>query len=348
MVPRFCRRHQKTIATVQDVDIVDDGIDLVLQKELPSGKSNPLQLEINGLTDNYGTAVKVQGKVQGPAAVSKNMSNAFVTTQLSAIAAVHSSPAFSGTGAVAPWHPATRIIWLPGKIFLDPSVNFDVGSATAKSSNSVIVPSQFSRAFYTAGSPVAVNTTFGPRAEFDTQYGGVNFLGEGRAEVYLRYLSHSVDVQNAVIAAGNPAVRDLLDLPTNGYSIFPYFQVDAGGHVNSQAISNAGGHPAADIPTYNISRMYLGIQLLAQLGRNNLSIDGSYVDLFSDETVPYTSNKILFARKISGFQPHAKMTYSYSFDDAKHFAGSISWEDGRSAPTFQYLNKVTVGLQVTY
>jgi len=338
-------------ATVSQVET--DGLVLVLQKELPSGKSNPLQLEVKGLTDNYGTAVKIQGKVQGAPAVSKDISNAFVTAQLSAIAAVHSAPTFSGTGAVAPWHPASRIIWLPGEIFLDPAVNFDVGSANAKSSNSVIIPSQFSRAFAPGvpsneGYPIALNTTFGPRAEFDTQWGGVNLLGEGRAEFYIRQLSHSVDVQKAVIAAGNPAIRDLLELPMNGYSIVPYVQFDAGGHLNSQSISNPTGHPPVDIPTYDISRLYLGIQVLAQLGRNNLNLDASYVDLFLTETVPYTLNKVVYSRRLSGFQPHSKLTYSYTFDDAKHFAGSISWEDGRSAPTFQYLNKVTVGLQVTY
>lgn len=338
-------------ATINRVEA--DGIVLVLQKELPSGKSNPLQLEAKGLTDNYATAVKIQGKVQGAPAVSKDISNAFVTTQLSAMAAVHSAPTFSGTGAIAPWHPASRMIWLPGKMVLDPAVNFDVGSANANSSNSVIIPSQFSRAFTPSapsseGYPIALETTFGPRAEFDTQWGGVNLLGEGRAEFYIRQFSHSVDVQKAVIAAGNPGIRDLLELPMNGYSIVPYVQVDAGGHLNSQSISNPTGHPAVDIPKYDISRLYLGIQVLAQLGRNNVSLDASYIDLFLTETVPYTTNEIVYSRSLSGFQPHSKLTYSYTFDDAKHFAGLISWEDGRSAPTFRYLNKVTAGLQVTY
>jgi hypothetical protein len=199
------------------------------------------------------------------------------------------------------------------------------------------------------GNPIAANTTFGPRAEFDTLYGGVNLLAEGRFELYLRPLSQSVDVQKAVSSAGNPAIRDLLDLPANGYSVFPYVQFDGGGHLNSQSISNPKGDPATDIPTYDIARVYLGVHGTAQvLQRNNLTLDASYVDLFSTETVPYTVNKVVFARRLSGFQPHTKLTYSFTFDEAKHFAGSIAWENGRSAPSFQYLNKVTVGLQVTY
>jgi hypothetical protein len=342
-------------AAVQRINEITDGVEVVLQKELPSGKLNPLQLEVIGLTDNYGSPVKIQAKL--PSATT-NMTNAFVTSQLSVTAAVHSSPSFSGTGAIAPWHPSPRIIWLPGGIFLDPAVNFDVASANIKSTNSVIIPSQFSRSIIwglpaaadqSTGSPIAANTTFGPRAEFDTLYGGVNFLGEGRFELYLHHLSQSVDMQKAVISAGNPAIRDLLDLPRNGYSIFPYIQFDGGGHLNSQSISNGEGVPPTEIPTYDIARVYLGLHGSVQiLQRNNLILDASYVDLLLTETVPYTQNNVVFARRVSGFQPHAKVNYSFTFDEARHFAGSIAWENGRSAPSFQYLNKVTVGLQVTY
>ena len=79
-----------------------------------------------------------------------------------------------------------------------------------------------------------------------------------------------------------------------------------------------------------------------------MSVDGSYVNLLLGETVPATVNKIVFAKTVSSFQPHTKLSYSLYLDDAKHFAGSFSWEDGRTAPSFQYLNKVTAGLQVTF
>jgi hypothetical protein len=279
---------------------------------------------------------------------------------------VHSAPTFSGSGAIAPWHPAARTIVLHSDIFFDPTVTFDVGSTNVKSSNSVIIPAQFSRAFVFGLSSnekmsnpasfakldgkrrVAASLAFGPRAEFDTPYGGTNLRGEGRGELYLPQLFKSVDVQAATIASGNPAIRDLLDLPTNGYAITPYFQFDAGGHVNSQTITNPKGNPSANISQYNIARLYLGVHGTAQLGRNTLNLDGSWVDLFANEIVPFTVQKITSATTISGLQPHAKATYSLFLDDTKHFAGTCSWENGRSAPSFQYLNKVTVGVQVIY
>ena len=52
----------------------------------------------------------------------------------------------------------------------------------------------------------------------------------------------------AYLAAGNPAIRDLLQMPDGGWSIAPYLQYDGGGHVTAQTITNSGKNPAAIIP----------------------------------------------------------------------------------------------------
>jgi hypothetical protein len=150
-----------------------------------------------------------------------------------------------------------------------------------------------------------------------------------------------------VVAAGNPAIRDQLQLPNLGFSIAPYLQYDGGGHVTSQSIANTKT-PAVVIPTYNISRLYLGLYGSTTLGRTSLTFDGSWVDLFVPETVPYTSNKVVYSKTISGFQPHAKGTFDFAIDQTKHYLLSICWEDGRSAPSFAYVNKATAGLKIVY
>ncbi len=348
------------------VDIQTDGIVLKLERKLPSGKTSPLQLSIQGLQDNYGTAVNIQGKVASVPVAPTDLTKAFITVQLGAIAAVHSTPTFSAIGAIAPWHPVQRTVVLPGGVFFDPAANFSVGSTNAKTSNSVIVPSSFIRPLIGGlpklkkdepppdlktlkpSKPFVINTMFGPRAEFDTQYGGVNVLGEGRAELYLSQLFQTADVRTSQIATSNPAIRDLLALPQNGFTLAPYIQFDGGGHINSQSIPNAGGVPAVNIPTYSIARIYLGLHGTGQRGRATVSFEGSWVDLFQPEIVPYTVKTTVYSRSLLGFQPHAKGTFNFYFDDAKHFAGSVAWENGRSAPTFAYLNKVTIGLQATY
>jgi hypothetical protein len=83
-------------------------------------------------------------------------------------------------------------------------------------------------------------------------------------------------------------------------------------------------------------------------GKNSLNFDGSWVDLFSQETVPTMINKVVYSKNILNFQPHAKGTYGLTLGQQKNFLLTVSWENGRSAPTFAYVNKATAGVQVIY
>ena len=345
----------------------DDGIVVWLENPLPANKTNPLQISILGIKDSVGTAddVSATGTITSSAAAPMLASKAFISVSLSDIAAVHSRPTFSATGAFAPLHVASTALFLPGQIRFDPAVNFDVGSVSAKTTNAVTLPSQFLRPFI-VGLPkptismadlasrkpsklLVLNPMFGPRLEFDTQYGGTNVMGEGRLEIYYTALFQTADITTAKVAEANPSVRSTLNLPNNGFSITPYFQYDGGGHVNQQSISNTTARvPAVNIPTYSISRVYLGLQATGQLGRNTIVFDGSYIDLINSETVPYSKSTTVLSRSVSSWQPHFKGAYNVSIDQAGHFAGSVAWENGRAAPSFQYLNKVTIGFRVMY
>jgi hypothetical protein len=341
------------------------GLEIWMDEPLPAGLSNSLQLTVNGITDLYGVAVPISGPLASAPSAPADATKDFISIQLSAIAAVHSAPTFGATGAFAPLHVAKNVVVLPGLIHVDPAITFDTGSATAKTTNTVTLPSQFVRPFLLGlpkppqnladldsrkPSKISVlNVMGGVRAEFDTQHGGTNLMGEGRAEFYLSKLYATANARTAAVSAANPSIRSTLNLPANGWSITPYVQYDGGGHVTSQSISNAtAGLPNVDIPTYSISRIYFGSQTTVQYGINSLTFDGSWFELFFVETAPFTTNNVVSSRTVSGLQPHARGTYNISLDQEKHFSGSISWENGRSAPSFEYLNRVTVGIQVVY
>ena len=81
---------------------------------------------------------------------------------------------------------------------------------------------------------------------------------------------------------------------------------------------------------------------------SSLTFDGSWTDLFTQETVPTTINKVVYSKNLSNFQPHAKGSYSLTLDQMKHYVLTICWENGRSAPTFAYVNKATAGIQIVY
>jgi hypothetical protein len=349
-----------------------DAIQIDLEKPLPENKSGKIGVE--GLSDYYGNKVAPTGTIQTSGAVPANVADAFVTTRISANAAVHQLPVYTAAGAVAPWHPAARRLafWQDpacppdincGRIWFDPAVTFDVGQNSTQSANAITIPAPFSHAFIfglPSGastlpdggippkpvSPLAVNLSFGPREEIDTRYGGVNAMGEVRAEFYLTSLSKSALVRKAAYASGNPAIRDLLELPSNGFSFAPYVQFDAGGRLTQQNLTS--GTKSLVVPTYDIARGNLGIYGRVDYARFSLSLDASYMDLFSTETIGYVSKSALLFRKIGGLQPHSKLTFSTYMDQVKHYCVTLAWEDGRSAPSFQYLNTVSAGVQVTY
>jgi len=344
------------------------GVFVTLTGPLPVDQAGALQLTSQGLTDNYGNDIHAAGKVtpalentaSSTAGQPPSITSAMVTSQFSATAAVHSTPTFSATGALAPWNQAIHMkdVSRGNAVYFDPVVNFDVGTNNSKSANSVILPSPFTHDFTLKGKDQAdltksvtyssLNSSFGPREEFDTLYGGTNLLGEVRLDLYPSFWYHPAAAQKAALAAGNPAIRDLLQMPDGGWSIVPYLQYDGGGHVTAQTISNTGKNPSAIIPTYDISRLYLGLVFAGTYKSNSVNIDGSWFDLFTQETVPTIVSKVTYAKTFAGWQPHFKGTYSFSLDRTKHYLLSFSWEDGRSAPSFGYGNKATGGVQVVY
>jgi hypothetical protein len=344
------------------------GVFVTLTGPLPVDQAGALQLTSQGLNDNYGNDIHAAGKItpalentaSSTAGQPPSITSAMITTQLSATAAVHSTPTISATGALAPWNQAIHMMDVSrgDAVYFDPVVNFDVGTNNSKSANSVILPSPFSHDFTLKGNDQAdlaksvtfssLNTSFGPREEFDTLYGGTNLLGEMRFDLYPSFWYHTAAAQKSALAAGNPAIRDLLQMPDGGWSIAPYLQYDGGGHVTAQTITNSGNHPAAVIPTYDISRLYLGLVFAGTYKSSSVNIDGSWFDLFTQETVPFTLNKVIYSKNVAGWQPHFKGTYSFSLDRTKHYLLSFSWEDGRCAPSFVYGNKATGGLQVVY
>jgi hypothetical protein len=358
------------------------GLILHLSGKLPGGQANSLQLTVTGIQDSYHVAFPVTGTVTSAASATTDVTKAFLSVTLSAIASTHNSPTYSATGTFAPLHTAVDAVTL-GKagfkkvdlnnpnltkvdlenVHFDPSVVFDVGSANANSTNAVTVPSEFfypkllgrpKGASLTALPPKSakisvLNFMGGLRAEVDTANLGLNLMGEGRIEWYSSSLFHTASRYQAKISALNPVVRSTINLPATGFSITPYFQYDGGDHVTSELVTNpTAGQPNVTVPTFPISRIYFGSQATLQIQRHGLTFDGSWVNLFYPETAAFTKKMVLQTRTISGLQPHFKGTYTYAFDQEKHFTGTLGWENGRSAPAFAYLNKTTVGIQVTY
>ncbi|MGO9270300.1 MAG: hypothetical protein ACLQOO_08625 [Terriglobia bacterium] len=292
--------------------------------------------------------------------------SAFIQTKTTAEAGVHQKPIFTFSGAVAPWDPAKYAIYLgSSNIRFDPTVNYDIGFNSTQSANSVIMPAPFSLALISGlpspkkniprqelaliqgATPQVFRLFFGPRVELDQTFHRLNLLGELRGEVDLFKLSNTATMKSAQLTQRNPGYQ--LPLPTSGFSLVPYFQVDSGGHALSQTVTAPKGNQSVMVPTYAINRFYAGLTATAQASIVTVTLDSSYVNLLSRETIGYTTMTGAFLRNLEGWHPHTKLVINFALDPAtKHYALSLTYQNGRSAPNFQYLNVFDAGFQVTY
>lgn len=335
-----------------------DGLLLELVKPLPSGSSS---VSVKGLQDSYGNPISAEGKIDVTAAPA-NDSDAYVLATVAANAAVHQAPVFTLTARVAPLHPSIHAVFW-GPVRVDPSTAIDIGLRSTKSANSIIVPAPFNRAvilglpkpnnsdgplMFRKVNPFAMQFMFGPRIETDRNFQRLNSLGELRWELYIPGFSKDMSARKAKLSALQPQYRDFLELPNRGYTFAPYFQFDGGAHVNEETVTNGKTKDTVTVPSHTISRAYFGVKGTLQYWLASVDLDASFVDMFQKETIGYTTNTQALLRQVEGWQPHTKLNFAVSFSKAKHEAFNVTFENGRTAPNFEYLNKVDVGFKVIY
>jgi hypothetical protein len=196
--------------------------------------------------------------------------------------------------------------------------------------------------------PFGLSLAYGPRYETDRTFHRVNLLGDARAEVYLPQLSHSVQSVQAQASAKNPKYRDYIDGPLGGYQLTPYLELVGGSHVKDETVTNTTTKISETVPVYSILRFYAGIVAKAQVWRFQLTSDTSMIDLLDQETVGFTTKQGVALRVLSGIHFHAKPDFTFYIDPAHHFGLDITYENGRSAPNFEYLNTVNTGVKMVY
>lgn len=333
--------------------VENDGVFVKLDRGLPAGQTNSVSL--------FGSAIPAEGKIDLSGAP-KNDTDAFILAKASSVAAVHQAPVFTLSGNLAPFHPALKAVFW-GPVRVDPSVVFDVGLRSTKTANSITVPAPFSRTFLfglpkipingdyrdkPTSDPVGMTISLGPRYETDRTFRRVNVLGEMRAEFYLHRLSHSVEALQARASAQSPKYRDFVNGPLAGFQFTPYVQLDSGAHANNETVTNSTSHANEIVPEHSIVRIYGGLLSRIQFGRFQFTCDSSVLKMFSGETIGFTTSKGVALRNLTGVHPHNKPDFAMFVDRAHHYALDVTWENGRSAPNFEYLNTVNAGIKVVY
>lgn len=196
-----------------------------------------------------------------------------------------------------------------------------------------------------------VKLYLGPKAEFDRNFKRKNLLGNLRLDFdFHRWLGSVANKRDKIIEdLGDEKGKSLVGI-NSGFTLVPYLSFDFGGHVNNETVSK--GAASVFVPRHSIARGYAGLNGTIEWRvwslPMDLTLDESVAYLAKSEQIGYTTDDGAFLRQIRGVHPHFKTSFDLAFDPAKHYSFTVVYENGRLAPNFEYLNKVSSGVKITY
>jgi hypothetical protein len=200
--------------------------------------------------------------------------------------------------------------------------------------------------------PSDIKFTWGPKAEFDRNFKRKNILGSLSFDFdFHRWRASTSDKRRVLEQDFGEDVAKAMRI-NYGWSTVPYIRFDFGGHVSNETVNNAKKKVSVLVPRHKIFRTYFGLLTTFESNKFYLpltfSIDESVFCLASPETIGFITDSGVGLRRLHGFHHRGKATLSFALDPAKHYSLSLSYENGRLAPNFEYLNKLTTGLRVVF
>lgn len=196
----------------------------------------------------------------------------------------------------------------------------------------------------------------GPKLEFDRVFKRRNVLGSARLDFLLYRWMGSVSHKRGLILKDiGEEKAGTLEGINLGLKITPYLSFDFGGHANNETVEKKladGQVLSLVVPRHKILRGYAGFTGAAEWRLFSLpmtlTLDESVVYIGARETIGFTTDDGLGSRQLRGFHPHFKTQWDIAFDPAKHYSFNVTYENGRLAPNFEYLNKLAAGIKVQY
>jgi|GEM_PF-3246963 len=203
----------------------------------------------------------------------------------------------------------------------------------------------------------SIDLKAGPKFETDKTFGRVNALGSVRFDFNFDRWQHSIANQRAYLEmdlnnsdAYRGTHKDVY--LTTGFTATPRIGFVFGRKLTGEVIQNKTGSRRHVIPQFPIFRSYVGIANVYEWNyrflpmRFTLTQDLLYLGY--TETFGEAKDNVLNIRRIRGFHPYSKAAIDIAFDPARRYLFTISYENGRSAPNFEYLNTVKTGIRVVY
>jgi hypothetical protein len=208
----------------------------------------------------------------------------------------------------------------------------------------------------------------GPKLETDRDFEKVNILGTARFDfVFHRWLGSINNKRRLImlapaLTADKKTAAGKLQGPFFGFTMLPYISFDAGKRAYSETVKKkvtlqVNGEPvtietSVEVPEFSIARATAGFTNTFEWFTFNvpttLTLDESLTFIGLREFAGFTNDQGAFLRSVRGFHPKFKTSLDFAIDPGRHYSFNITWENGRTPPSFEYLNKVTSGLKVIY
>jgi hypothetical protein len=336
----------------------------------------------SGIKDDTGQDLVAKGTLKIPGNLAPSDDPKFSFTLSSVSAAKHKS-IFDLTSNFATTLSSFRMFgrnWYP-----EPNVSVDVGLRSTTSNNSITIGFPFTTKVLVRTVQLRSGTKtnipayatwvqtpwyqrshikfyLGPKVELDRDFKRVNIVGNVRLDLDLYRWLGTIAYKRGLIAKEPGVTRGIrfggigkekaasLEGISRGFKLVPYLSFDFGGHVNNETVTKDTSN--VFVPRHPIFRSYVGangtIEWRTGSLPTTLTLDESLVYMATRERIGFTTDDGAFLRQLRGWHPHFKTSLDFALDPAKHYSFDLTYENGRLAPNFEYLNKLTTGIKMTY
>lgn len=356
-------------------------IEVKLDQKLNAGQAHTLSIPGNLLTDGTGVPIAAKGTIT-IIGLPSPPDDPKLTLEVATNAAVHQKPQFDFDFA---WVPPKKHLISTWK--WRPELKVDVGLGDTKSDNAIslallaiyssndsCIGKRTSKGSGSSGKcepappDVQLKTFYrwrktpwyrlgrydffvGPKLEADRAFNRINMLGAVQFDFYFHRWIATINEKRKLLTPNLKENADLVEI-NNGFRLIPYLAFDFGGSVRNETVENKDKNISISVPRHPIFRTNLGLKSLFQWRLFSfpmtLTLEERLMHLAQHEDIAFETDEGVGLRSIRGFHHRGEAEWSLAFDPAKHYNFTITYENGRKAPNFEYLNKVSTGFKIIF
>lgn len=351
-VPESTREHKVSVITPSresQCETKDGIIDSFSVEISPGDTIRPTSsaLRLEGLTDVYGSLVKVESDISPPSAP-KGKEDAKIYASVLFESAANAADALSLDLKA---RPSFEMV---GDLLFRPELTVSVAKNTTPSTNSIRLAALAS---YTAivrppvlhlGSLVSSTVSFGPSIESDRNFDRINGILDLRWEPGLAGFFHSRAKEKTARAGRTQKLKDA-PLPTVGWGLDGWIGLEAGSSLKRQTITNSANTETLTIDRYDVLRLRPFVHGFYENGPFTLDVSSTLRYLFRDElSYDEKPDHTLAVRRVKNARPYTEVTLSWALDPIKRFNFAATYKNGSEPPVFVTVKKYSLGFVVKF